>query len=124
MQSSVVEAEKMEAARLALHPSYQQEFVPTVGDPEHIRNFVHYYRNLRTATSVTPATGPAPNNPWSKSQARPQLPDQEELDWWDKCLGGVGDGDEGRGGDQLNAVRNSNQEGESGLGDPLSPPAP
>jgi hypothetical protein len=91
----------MEAARLALHPSYQRRLDPTAGNPERIRNFRHYYENLRTwerghATSVTPATGPAPNNPRSTSQARPQLPVQEELDWWDGLWSGVGDGDEGR----------------------------
>jgi hypothetical protein len=118
----------MEAARLALHPSYQQKLLLAVGDREHIRNFLHYYKSLRAgerghAPSVAPATGPTRNNPRSQFQTRPQLPDQEELDWWDGLLSGVGDGDEGRGSDGLDAVQNYNQEGESGLGSSVGPPA-
>jgi hypothetical protein len=127
MQSTVVEAKKMEAARLALHPSYQQKLDPTTGNPERIRNLLHYYKNLRTwerghATSVAPATGPARNNPRSQFQTRPQLPDRGELDWWDGLLSGVGDSDERKGSDRLDAVQNCNQ-GESGLGCSVGPPA-
>jgi hypothetical protein len=53
MQSTVVEAKKMEAARLALHPSYQQKLDPAVGDPEHIRNFRHYYKTSVLGRGVT-----------------------------------------------------------------------
>ena len=68
MQSNVVEAKKMEAARLVLHPSYQQKLFLPVRDPKHIHNFLHYYNNLRTerrdhATLVMPAADPVSNNP-------------------------------------------------------------
>ena len=134
MQSSVPESTKMKAARLVLYPSYQQKRDPPVKDPEHIRSFLRYYNNLRAkrrdrATLVVPATYP-PSNPVLPSRSRstgnasgllPLLPDQEELNWWGELCSRLGDGDEGGGRGQLEAMQDSNQ-GESGLGSSVGPP--
>ena len=138
MQSTVMEATKMEAARVALHSSYRQKLDLHARDSEHIRNFLHHYNNLCTkrrdhTISVMSATDSAPSNPISQSQSRPigdasglsigahQLPDQEELNWWGGLWSNVGDGDEGRGEGRLEAVQDSNQ-GESGLGGSVGSP--
>ena len=91
MQSTVMEATKMGAARLALYPSYRRKLDLAVRDPEHIRNLLHYYDDLRTkrrghATSVMPATGPVGN----ASGLLHQLPDREELGWWGRLCSGLG----------------------------------
>jgi len=107
MQSTVEKSKKMEAARLALYPSYRQKTLLPVKDPRHIYNFLQYCNNLRTrgsghATSVAPATNPGPNNhSMARFQTRPignasglstglrGLPDKEELDWWNGLWSGA-----------------------------------
>lgn len=108
MESTVEKSKKMEAARLALYPSYRQKTLLPVKDPRHIYNFLQYCNNLRTrgsghATSVVPAANPVPlNNPsMGQFQTRPTgnasglstglhgFPDKEELDWWNGLWSGA-----------------------------------
>ena len=137
MQSTVTKAKKMEAARLALYPSYRRKLFLPVRDPEHIHNFLHYCNNLRTEkgnhpTSVMPEADLAPNIPTWQYKTEPignanrtsagfRLPKPEELDWWGGILSSVGDCDEGEGRGRLKAVQNPNQ-GESGLGSSVGLP--
>lgn len=77
MESGIAQEMKTEAARLALHAAYQQglEAVPPVGNPKHILDFLLHHIDLlveregraHVASSVMRATGPAPNDPTSRS---------------------------------------------------------
>ena len=127
MQSNAAGAKYMEAAWLALHPFYQQEPNPPAMHPEYIRNLVQYYTNLRTekdhATPATPTANPAHNNPTGSIRNVDQLPDQDELEWWEGLLSGVKDDGGGGGRGRPEAAQNSNQEGEGGARSSASPPA-
>ena len=104
MQSGVGEEKKMEIARLALHTAYRSglEFVPPVGDPKHIFDFLSFHIGPRVGSEErthavssamraidSASNGPTPQARTWRIEAADELlagfrksPHPGEFGWW------------------------------------------